>query len=66
MPRFDFHCPMCDHTFTDIYVSLSRIHRNDYSDIVCDFCGGEVVKLPAAPNFTIKGYAAKNGYTTKG
>ena len=63
MPTYDYYCPGCGQT-------LERQVDYDLRDEKTSYCSkaGETVllkRLPAAPNFTVKGYAARNGYSTK-
>lgn len=55
MPLFDYECPEC-HTI------LRDVLRPEYAK--CGQCPGQppMVKMPAAPSFTIHGFNAKNGY----
>lgn len=61
MPRHDYQCPDC---------SLTIERPEDPTDptVWCPYCAaGKILvrmeKLPSAPNFTIKGYSEKNGYS---
>lgn len=60
MPRFDFKCPQCGEEEHDVWVSFA-----DPQPVLCLNCEHKMRKLPAAPNFTVKGYNASNGYTKK-
>jgi predicted nucleic acid-binding Zn ribbon protein len=63
MPRFDFKCPTCRSIVRDVWISTppspGQLHRT------CSHCGTELEKLPSAPNFVVKGYNAKNGYSSE-
>lgn len=60
MPRFDYRCPKCERT--------EEMQEPTWEGSpclpCCKFCCGPVTmeKLPSAPNFTVKGFNAKNGY----
>jgi putative FmdB family regulatory protein len=58
MPRYDFHCDTCNLT-KELVLSSYQAAGN----IKCVECGSTLTKLPPAPNFTITGYNAKNGYS---
>ncbi len=62
MPRHDYRCTVCGVTRTDVWTSNFRDASNTRPPVICD-CGREMVKLPAAPAFTVTGYNAKNGYS---
>lgn len=55
MPRYDFKCNECGKV-VEYSVPLG------WETVRC-LCGGTLEKQPAAPNFTITGYSAKNGYS---
>ncbi len=55
MPRYDFKCNECGKV-VEMTVPLG------WETVRC-LCGGVLHKQPAAPNFTITGYSAKNGYS---
>jgi putative FmdB family regulatory protein len=56
--RFDYRCPACGVTYEDIASTQgTQVH--------CIQCGKMCERLPAAPNFAVKGYNARNGYTRK-
>lgn len=63
MPRFDYRCPDCAHMEFDVRVPLHP--AASVAPPLCPACGAPLVKCPAAPAFTIKGYNARTGYTTK-
>lgn len=62
MPRWDFKCPECQHIAELVY---SNVQAADAAWVVCVECEGErpMERLPAAPNFDVQGYSAKNGYS---
>ena len=62
MPRFDFYCHRCSRKWTDTWVSSYRDAQD--APRPCPDCGTHMEKLPAAPNFAIKGYNAANGYSS--
>ncbi len=57
MPRFDYKCPN-GHVRED-YESLAQDHKV----FVCLICREPMTRQFPAPNFTIKGFSAKNGYS---
>jgi putative FmdB family regulatory protein len=63
MPRYDFKCTSCGKMRQDVWVSNFRDALNTPIDISSCECGGQLQKQPSAPNFTINGYNAKNGYS---
>lgn len=65
MPRYDFKCEDCGHVREDVWMSTYRESQGvDTLDIApCEKCGGLLRKMPSAPNFTVTGYNAKNGYS---
>ena len=65
MPRFDFKCAN-GHVREDVWVSMFRAAQKDFpEDFVdpCETCGLPMRKQPAAPNFRVGGFNAKNGYS---
>lgn len=58
MPRWDFFCPQCK--TTKEYVGTFE----ETANVVCETCGTPLERLPALGSFVIKGYNAKNGYST--
>lgn len=66
MPRFDYQCPKCGNI-----VEMSAPHWAGVECLPCCMMPGCFVekapttmeKLPAAPNFTIKGFNAGNRYS---
>jgi hypothetical protein len=72
MPRFDFKCPLCGNVRHDVWVSLLNLERKDFGKDISPclrmigdglVCGGILEKQPCAPNFSVKGFNAKNGYS---
>jgi hypothetical protein len=68
MPWYLFKCPVCLNT-EDLMLPMEHRDRAIYCDNPdCKrYCGGVNGKLrmerqPTAANFTVTGYAAKNGY----
>ena len=53
MPRFDFYCHHCSKKWTDVWVSSIRDAQS--APRACSVCGADMEKLPAAPNFVLKG-----------
>lgn len=51
MPRFDFECIKCGKVRPDVI--LAR-YNSPTGHVVC-LCGGEMRKMPAAPNFKLVG-----------
>lgn len=64
MPKFDFKCPSCSTVRSDVWVSNWTAATGRQMPINCE-CGKEMEKQPAAPNFTVSGYNAKNSYGVK-
>lgn len=64
MPRFDFKCPKCWNQRLDVVVSNWTSATGRQIPINCT-CGTEMVKQPAAPNFKVTGFNAKNHYGAK-
>lgn len=66
MPRFDFRCTTCQRIREDVWVSNYRDATDTFDAALlapCDHCGARTwEKVPAAPNFSIGGFAAKNNY----
>ena len=53
MPLFDFKCHTCDARWTD--VQISNWHSATNTPYLCPGCHATLEKLPAAPNFVLKG-----------
>ncbi len=64
MPKFDFKCPQCETLRPDVWVTNWTSATGRQMPINCQ-CGAEMEKQPAAPNFTVKGYSARNNYGVK-
>ncbi len=66
MPMYTYECPECGLAAT----LWEKIARRD--KVACHRCslfhGKEMLmrRLPDAPNFSIQGYNAKNGYSNEG
>ena len=64
MPHWDFKCKECGRVDTLSYenhhAKVSAVHDEG---IACPTCGGDMIQLPCAPNFEIKGWSARNGYS---
>lgn len=61
MPRHDYKCPTCG-----MVKEVATHGLPEYLFFVqCGECPGQpdMVRLPAAPSFTIRGFSAKNGYS---
>ena len=63
MPRFDYKCesPECGYVSHNLYVPTSGVDTVP----ACPSCGFDMEKLPSAPNFVIRGFSAKSGYSRK-
>jgi putative FmdB family regulatory protein len=59
MPLYEFKCDACNHQM-EIRLTSWRLPTT-----YCPKCGAVMTRVPSAPNFTVKGYSAKTGYTTK-
>ena len=64
MPRFDYRCPKCG----NVVEMNAPLWEGAEMIPVCVMPGctpeyPAMEKLPAAPNFTIKGFSEKNGYS---
>jgi len=63
MPRYDFECAN-GHVRENVWVSSYRDALNAPVGVSpCVECGLVMTKKPCAPNFTVKGFNAKNGYS---
>lgn len=58
MPIFVFRCPVCG--LERDYLLMPGKTEEPH---VCFHCAAEMEKQPTAPNFTVQGFNAKNGYT---
>lgn len=61
MPRFDFRCQKCGALRQDVWVTNWTSATGRAMPINCE-CGAEMEKIPAAPNFSVKGFNAANRY----
>ena len=61
MPRFDYKCenPDCARVEQNVHVPTSDVSV----ERICKACLYPMEKLPSAPNFAVKGFSAKNGYS---
>lgn len=62
MPKADFRCTVCDGERKDVTVSNWRSATGAQMPIHCPNCEAAMEKMPAAPNFVVKGFNAKNRY----
>lgn len=63
MPRYDYACKN-GHVRKDVWVSHFSAQLDRRLDISpCLECGEDLERQPCAPNFTVGGYNAKNGYS---
>jgi len=62
MPQYDYQCIVCEKKRENVMVSNYRDAQGHLE--LCE-CGGEMRKLPAAPNFQVKGFNAANHYGAK-
>lgn len=59
MPIWTFICLDCGKTSDQMFTSLDATKT-----ATCPDCGSPLVtRQPSAPNFTVKGYNATNGYS---
>jgi len=49
MPIYDYYCKKCDKKVNDVF-SVMNIKQ-----IMCPYCGGKMVRMPAAPSIRFKG-----------
>lgn len=61
MPTYQFHCTndRCAKS-NDFESRVVPIAERDAQS--CDICGDRMERLPAAPNFKVEGFNARNGY----
>lgn len=64
MPKHDYRCEGCGREKTDVWESNWSSSTGRKMPINCD-CGLEMEKVPAAPNFNVKGFNARNSYGIK-
>lgn len=67
MPTYEYICPLCGRRGPRA-VSVAQRDQQlcmgvPASETYLGVCRGTLERLPAAPNFTIKGFNAKNGYS---
>lgn len=60
MPMFNYHCLSCGVTCERLVTNL-RIDEQK-----CHQCGHFLKRLVSAPAFSVKGFNAKNGYSSGG
>jgi len=63
VPIFVYQCTACEEKVERLLPSSDATLD---SHIICPWCSGDLVRVPAASNFTVKGHNAKNGYSSKG
>lgn len=61
---YDYECPQCGQIVRDVTTD----RNNPFFEQTCLPCAEKhervvLRRLPSAPNFTIKGFSAKNGYS---
>lgn len=65
MPIFTFECEACSAQVDRLFRSLEEAET---TEVYCEnencgnYDGSPMMKLPSAPNFTVRGYSSKNGY----
>lgn len=60
MPLYDYQCIVCGQVRKDVLVSNWHVATQRLQQCAC---GGEMRRLPAAPNHVVNGFNAKNGYS---
>lgn len=76
MPIYDYKCDTCKRTEERFFGSQAEAQKYEAGGIrpckpnpgtggVGRKCAGRMLKLPSAPNFSIGGFSAKNGYSGK-
>ena len=60
MPVWNYQCSRCGDT---IELKYRNLEQADEDTVRCQKCFGQMERQPSAPSFTIKGYAASNGYS---
>ena len=68
MPCYDYECPVCGNRLT-----LTVAHAVADEQMCCSLppadatywaiCRGQLRRQPSAPNFSVKGFNARNGYS---
>lgn len=56
MPIYEYKCPGCGHTLTELSPTTSLVHPT------CALCGTRMDRMVSVSNFQVTGYNAKNGY----
>ena len=59
MARYTYHCKVCGKQI----VLVRPMAERDDPQVGC-LCGGQIERQPDAPEFTIRGFSAKNGYSS--
>ena len=65
MPRYDFKCLSCGNVREDVWVSNFRDASGTFNATLlapCECGVSQWERLPSAPNFSVGGFNAKNGY----
>lgn len=60
MPSYTFACPECPYTTTRFKGMTQR--DDDPPVCVAHKIKVRMIRVPDAPNFSVKGFSAKNGY----
>lgn len=64
MPRYDLVCSKCGEEFLDQFFVSAEVRDRWINHLIHDeVCDGRMIVKSSAPNFMIKGYSAKNGYS---
>lgn len=58
MPLFDYKCPRCGTAREYLEWKASATYTR-----LCPRCDAPMERQPPAPNFTVAGFNAKNGYS---
>lgn len=59
MPRWNWKCDRCGFVSERMFPNAAIA---DVSDVRCMKCDARMTRQPSAPNFTIHGFRAANGY----
>ena len=63
MPSWDYVCDHCGYNQVEHFSSAEWRDMQE-SELKCECCGERrLMRKPAAPNFQVNGYSAKNGYS---
>jgi hypothetical protein len=62
--RWDFQCPACKLIQTKAFTNFEEMETIPVKCYCDSFEGRDMVRLPSAPNFVVRGYNANNGYTS--